>query len=120
MRTVVLDFDKTLHRYSRGWDDGTIYDPPIPGAVEAANQLAMHCRLVVQSTRARTEEGRRAIATWLRVYGFPPMKITAEKEPATIYVDDRGYRFEGDWELALAEIEALIEQEEARRAAVHE
>lgn len=37
--TLAVDFDGAVHRYSRGRHDGTIYDPPIPGALNGLRQL---------------------------------------------------------------------------------
>jgi len=39
MKTVALDFDGVIHKYSKGWHDGTIYDDPIEGAFEYMKSL---------------------------------------------------------------------------------
>lgn len=51
--TVALDFDGVIHRYSKGWQGGKIYDPPMPGAIEAVKEI-MEVEAVVVFT-ARTD-----------------------------------------------------------------
>jgi hypothetical protein len=36
---VLVDFDGVIHRYSKGWGDGTVYDPPVAGARAALRKL---------------------------------------------------------------------------------
>lgn len=28
-KTIVFDFDGVIHRYSKGWQNGSIYDKPV-------------------------------------------------------------------------------------------
>lgn len=39
MKTIAIDFDGVIHKYSKGWQDGSIYDEPIEGAIKAINDL---------------------------------------------------------------------------------
>ena len=39
VKRIMIDFDGTIHKYSEGWKDGTIYDPPFPGVKEVINQF---------------------------------------------------------------------------------
>lgn len=32
MKTIAIDFDGVIHKYSKGWHDGTCYDEPTEGA----------------------------------------------------------------------------------------
>ena len=39
MRTVAVDFDGVIHKYSKGWHDGTCYDEPMEGAEDFLHDL---------------------------------------------------------------------------------
>lgn len=99
---VLVDFDGVLHAYSRGWDDGTTYDRPLPGAIEAMDRLeSMGYEIVIFSTR---DAGQ--IAVWLHQWAFTGAgrwRITNVKEPAVCMVDDRAIRFT-DWGQALRDV----------------
>lgn len=89
-QTVVFDFDGVIHRYSKGWQDGSIYDVPNEGIKETINRLRLNnYEVVIVSTRCNTEEGRMAILTWLFSYGIVVDKVCKEKPPAIVYIDDR-------------------------------
>lgn len=111
-RTISLDFDGVLHAYTRGWHDGTIYDPPISGSIEAVQRLAEDFNLVISTCR----EDKVAISGWVsRHYGLD-IPVTNDKPTAAIYVDDRGMHFEGDWESTLWSIYSRIGKEGQRAA----
>ncbi len=65
MSTVAVDFDGVIHAYSRGWQDGSIYDPPLPGAVEALQALMAEHAVVVITTREPEQ-----VMPWLEGLGF--------------------------------------------------
>lgn len=90
-----LDFDGVLHRYSRGYQDGTVYDGPAPGALEFVQEAQEHFILIVHSARARTVEGYEQIKDWLQLHGFPDLPVTPEKPPAFLHLDDRAVLFTG-------------------------
>jgi len=39
MKTIAIDFDGVIHKYSKGWHDGTCYDEPIEGAEEFLKKI---------------------------------------------------------------------------------
>lgn len=89
-QTVVFNFDGVVHKYSKGWQDGSIYDVPNEGIKETINRLRLNnYEVVIVSTRCNTEEGRMAILTWLFNYGIVVDKVCKEKPPAICYIDDR-------------------------------
>jgi ribonucleotide monophosphatase NagD (HAD superfamily) len=101
-KTIAIDFDGVIHRYSRGWHDGTIYDKPMEGAVDAILRLMKRgYRIVIFTCRAETEDGRRDVLKWLdkhfdweRTVGhFYEPEVTNVKPKAIAYIDDRGLRF---------------------------
>lgn len=97
-KTIAIDFDGVLHRYSNGWQGGTIYDPPMEGAVDAWFKLMdAGFDLCVFTTREDTS----AVAAWMhkhfdfekRIGHMYEPSITNQKPLAIAYIDDRGIRF---------------------------
>lgn len=91
IKTICVDFDGVIHKYSKAYHDGTIYDEPVEGAKEALRLLrAKPYRIVILT--ARPKDG---IAEWLDKHGFSPYvdEVTNIKPQAVCYIDDRGIRF---------------------------
>lgn len=108
VETICLDFDGVLHSYVSGWQGETaIPDPPIHGTDRAVERLRARYRVVVHSARCRTEEGREAVQRWLEHHGITVDEVCEHKPPATAYVDDRGVRFDGDWEAVMAALDEM-------------
>ncbi|GEM_PF-430797 len=102
-RTIAIDFDGVIHRYSEGFKGkDNAYDPPNENITEALEYFKSRgYRLVVFSTRPKE-----VIADWLKNYDLADYfeDITDIKIPAKIYIDDRGYKFES-WKKTLEELE---------------
>ena len=94
-KTVAIDFDGVIHRYSKGWQDGVIYDEPMPGAIDALFKLHKHYNLVIFTCR----EDSAAVSQWLiqqmreQRGCYFDIPVTNVKPIAMIYIDDRGLRF---------------------------
>ena len=99
MKTIAVDFDGVIHRYSRGWQDGRIYDEPVEGALEAlAKLVANGYKVVIFTTRARDAAQIQAINDWLLERmpnwdSFESIEVTDRKPGAIAYIDDRAIRF---------------------------
>lgn len=99
MPTVLVDFDGVVHRYSRGWSDGTAYDEPMPQARDALAYLeSAGYTVVIFSSR----DGEQIVA-WLEQYGFPPYPVTNVKIPAVAQIDDRAVTF-ASWPQSINEL----------------
>lgn len=107
---IMIDLDKTIHKYSKGWQDGTLYDEPFEGVKEIIDQLKLEgYQVIILTTRlSETANGKeevikqkQMIEDWLKEYGIKVDGITAEKLPALLYIDDRGFMFEGEWNIDL-------------------
>lgn len=124
-RTVAVDLDGVVHKYSKGWHDGTIYDEPVDGAVEGLQALMKRFCVYIHTTRNELDT-----ALYLQKYGFKVavydnvpgtdglgiqlvysrirfwsdmgvLLVSNRKLPAIAFVDDRGVRF-FTWEQTLA------------------
>lgn len=121
-QTIAVDFDGVIHTYSKGWQDGSIYDPPLPGAIDALRQLMATYAVFIHTTRTATD-----VACWLSDYGFDTLVdvdgpqhpkrefwneqgvllVTDRKLPAVAYLDDRAVRFYS-WEQALYDLASVV------------
>lgn len=98
-RTVVFDFDGVTCQYRNGWTGVEPTEDPVPGALGAINELRSHgFEVVIVSSRARHPDGAGAIERWLAKNGFPALRVTDVKVSGVVYIDDRGFRFMGDFE----------------------
>ncbi len=112
-KNIAIDFDGVIHKYSRGWQDGLIYDKPIAGSKKAVIALARKYNIVIFSRRAN-EQGTRAIARWLVKNKIPYSEITGEKPRAKWYIDDQAVHFT-NWREAIMEINRLDAEYAKRR-----
>lgn len=111
MPTICVDFDGVIHSYEKGWQGGTIYGKVVPGFFEWLESTRGKLRVVIYSSRSKTEEGRNAMAVWLSKQWdawlqaggeFPwsiPVEVSYahEKPAAYLTIDDRAFCFRGDW-----------------------
>jgi len=111
-RTIAIDFDGVIHRYSKGWNGGAIYDPPVEGAREALARIHARYEVVIFTTRVNPDmhgsgEQMDLVLAWLERYGFRKGEhfdaITHVKPPALAYIDDRALHFTA-WDQALEEL----------------
>lgn len=99
--TVCVDFDGVLAQYD-GWKGEETLGKPNPGAVGFVKDLIEEgYEVAIHTTR---DCGR--IQEWLQLWSLdhPSVYPTREKPPALIYIDDRGYRFNGDFHAAFLAI----------------
>ncbi|MDX5569832.1 hypothetical protein PYK79_50090 [Streptomyces sp. ID05-04B] len=130
--TIAVDFDGVIHAYTQGWQDGTIYDAPVPGALDGLRALMDQHAVFIFTTRQPAQ-----VMPWLEAHGFDvtvdercgvcpngipnicaackgsglltfwnqrgQLLVTNRKLAATAYLDDRAVRFT-TWEQALVDL----------------
>ncbi|HYG15444.1 MAG TPA: hypothetical protein VEC12_06785 [Bacteroidia bacterium] len=118
---IAIDFDGVIHGYSKGWHDGEIYDPPVPGAAEALKKLKEQGHYIyIFSTRTnkifrKPTDGKdekyqeKQIKEWMARYDIPYDKIwTFGKPMADLFIDDRAINFSGKWSETMEAVENFI------------
>ena len=112
---LAIDFDGVIHKSSKSFYDGTIYDDPVDGVEEALKRLSKDYTLIIYTCKANPDRplindktGTELIWEWLEKHNFAKYisKITSEKPRAIVYIDDKGIRFH-DWEECLNDLENL-------------
>ena len=110
-----IDFDGVIHKNTKGYFDGTIYDEPLDGVREALEQLSKKYTLMLFTTKAKPDRGLingrhtiELIWEWLEKHDLDKYisTITAEKPRAVAYIDDKGIRFT-DWKTCINDLNEL-------------
>ena len=109
---IGIDFDGVIHKCSKGYYDGTIYDDPIPGSYEALEQLSKKYTVIIYTCKAKPDRGlvsgktgTQLVWEWLEKHNMSQFisKVTSEKPRAVCYIDDKAYRFK-DWKSCLEQV----------------
>lgn len=109
--TLCIDFDGVVHKYSKGWQEGVIYDDVTDGFFEWADQAAKKFKLVIYSSRSKKPEGINAMMFWMyeqrkkwRAAGgktesdaILEFEFADTKPAAWLIIDDRAICFNGNW-----------------------
>jgi hypothetical protein len=109
--TLCIDFDGVIHSYEKGWQDGVIYGEVVPGFFEWVECVRDQFKLVIYSSRSKSDEGVTAMGIWLheernkwiksggKRHPTEPLEIefAHEKPAAWLTIDDRAICFRGDW-----------------------
>ena len=112
MINIGVDFDGVIHKCSKGFYDGTIYDTPVEGAEKALKLLSEKYNIIVYTAKAKPDRplvggktGQELVWEWLDKYGFSKYiyEVTAEKPRAKFYIDDKAINFTS-WKEALEKI----------------
>lgn len=104
--TLAIDFDGVIHKNSKGYYDGTVYDEPVDGAIDAIKKLSEKYIIILYTFKGHPErpsvngkDGIQGTWEWLEKHGIKQYvnDIVWGKPNAKVYIDDKGYRFE-NWE----------------------
>ena len=110
--TIAIDFDGVIHKNSKGFHDGTIYDEPIEGVKKGLEYLSKSHKLVIYTCKANPDRplingktGPKLIYDWLVKYELDSYiyNIVYEKPNAKYYIDDKAIRFI-NWKMIMGAI----------------
>lgn len=106
-KTLAIDFDGVIHKYSEGYKDGEAYDVPMEGVDKALRIfLAQGCKIIIHTTR-----DLETVLHWFvqhkemnqfldfenipegEMVGFVDGISYVQKPRANFYIDDRALRF---------------------------
>ncbi len=99
---IGIDFDGVIHKCSKGYYDGTIYDDPIEGSYEALEKISKEYTIIVYTAKAKPDRGlvngksgTELVWAWLEKHDMAKFvsKVTSEKPRAVCYIDDKAVEF---------------------------
>jgi len=103
-KRICIDFDGVIHSHISPWKGPEIIeDPPVPGAFFAIETyLKAGFRVAIFSCRSSKDGGVRAMMNWFYQHGISAamvdhLEFPCHKPAAEIYIDDRGFHFEGSF-----------------------
>lgn len=117
--TIGVDFDGVIHKNSKGFYDGTIYDEPVEDVKEALEILSKNFKIVIYTTKAKPDRplvtgktGKELVWDWLKKYNLDSyvQDITSEKPRAVFYIDDKAIMFKG-WNETLKQIKETLDNQ---------
>lgn len=112
-KILAVDFDSVVHMYSKGWQNGEIYDSVVPGTKETLEKLYNEgYKILIYSTRCnpayQVKGGpvqKNLVKNYLDEHEIPYHDIHIGGKPkATMYIDDRAISFKGNWSETYNEI----------------
>lgn len=104
-QTIAFDFDGVIHKYSKGWQDGSIYDEPNLQVIEIMKKLLQDNYSVIIISTREPEQIKRwwdlniqspiaaIIPEYTKFWNSDKIGITNKKLPAMCYIDDRALPF---------------------------
>ena len=106
---IAIDFDGVIHENSKGYHDGTVYDKPVHGTLEALRLISQHYKIIIYSCKALPDRpllndktGIELIWDWLKSYNLDGYiyEVTSSKPRAAFYIDDKNIEFK-NWNQTL-------------------
>jgi len=111
-KQLAIDFDGVIHKSSKSFYDGTIYDSPVDGVEDALKRLSKDYILMIYTCKANPDRplvngktGTELVWEWLDKYNLSQYinDIVYGKPNAKYYIDDKGIRFT-DWNQTIKEV----------------
>jgi phosphoheptose isomerase len=112
---ISIDFDGVIHKCSKGYYDGTIYDDPVDGTHQSLARISEEYTIIVNTCKAKPDRGLvngktgvQLVWEWLEKHNLSKYvsKVTSEKPRAKVYIDDKGVRF-ASWNTTIADLVQL-------------
>ncbi len=111
--SIAIDFDGVIHRNSKGFHTGLIYDKVIEGSKDSLEILSKKYTLIIYTCKANPDRplvdgktGTELVEEWLDQKDMLQYidRIVWGKPNAKFYIEDKAIRFE-NWNQTLSDIE---------------
>jgi hypothetical protein len=114
---IAIDFDGVIHKNSKGFFDGTVYDDPIEGSLDSIKKISQNFDIIIFTAKASKDRplingktGKEHVVDWLKENGFYQYikNVVIEKPRAILYIDDKGYKF-NNWVETINFVDSITE-----------